>query len=130
VRAVSCLNLEEYELSSSPSIATFVLFLEGSRSELLKPFGSSFLGELDGLPSSQNLLVRVGIAINENSVVGLGELSLQLLKVNSTFRKVIGQIGHVKSRLQILSLGLESGPSGSLLFGGRRNRRRVVGGNL
>jgi len=117
VRAVSCLNLEEYELSSSPSIATFVLFLEGSRSELLKPFGSSFLGELDGLPSPQNLLVRIGIAINENSVVGLGELSLQLLKVNSTFRKVIGQIGHVKSRLQILSLGLEPGPSGSLLLG-------------
>ena len=77
MRAVSCLNLDEYELSSSPSIATFVLFLEGSRSELLKPLGSSFLGELDGLPSSQNLLVRVGIAINENSVVGLGELSLQ-----------------------------------------------------
>ena len=77
MRAVSCLNLEEYELSSSPSIATFVLFLEGSRSELVKPFGSRLLGELDGLPSPQSLLVRIGIAVNENSVVGLGELSLQ-----------------------------------------------------
>ena len=70
------------------SIATFVLFLEGSRSELVKPFGSRLLRELDGLPSPQSLLVRIGIAVNENSVVGLGELSLQPNDANLNFQNL------------------------------------------
>ena len=166
MRAVFCLNLEEYECRRhqvsrrlyfslreaevnfwSPSGAVswvnwtvFLLlkiFLCGSESPLMRiPWSGSGNWAFNLMThiykTTLNHLLR-----KKNNLICFAKVMWfsvgtfrQLLKVNSAFRQVIGQIGHVKSRLQILSFGLEPGPSGSLLLGWRRNRRRGVGGRL